>query len=288
MIDPLDRRRNAVRDDLVDARLADRVTRPRYATARPMAVTAPVARCHMAPGEPAVDTEFLFGEPVDLFEEADGWAWVQSTVDAYVGYVPAATLGARGAAPTHVVSVPSAVAYEEATIKRAIRGTLPLGAAVHAAETVETSETFLRVGPGSPLAGAFVLVNHLRPVDAPPPADWVALAEMFVGSPYVWGGKTWGGIDCSGLVQLALQAAGRAAPRDSDMQAAELGVPLAADAPLQRGDLIFWKGHVGIMLDPARLLHANGHHMMTAIEPLAEAVARLDGKGIPVTLRRRP
>jgi cell wall-associated NlpC family hydrolase len=120
--------------------------------------------------------------------------------------------------------------------------------------------------------------------------DWVAVAETFVGAPYLFGGKTWDGIDCSGLVQLAVQTAGGRAPRDSDMQEAELGEPLLPDhRPFARGDLVFWKAHVGVMVDETRLLHANGHHMQTVIEPVDETFARLSARGIePTAVRRLP
>jgi len=290
MIDPLDPRRNAIRDDLADIRLRDRVVRPSYAVPEPMVIAAPVVPCLRAPGGEAVDTEFLCGEAVDLFAAeggvgADGWAWVQSAVDGYVGYVPIDTLVGPGAGPTHRVAVPLAVVYPVASIKRGVLGTLPLGAAVRVAEEVSGSERFARLEGEGP--ERFVLMRHLRPVEASPPADFVAVAEWFQGVPYVWGGKSWSGIDCSGLVQLAVQAAGRAAPRDSDMQAAELGEPLGQGDALRRGDLVFWKGHVGMMVDEARLLHANGHHMMTAIEPLADALERLSAMGLEVTVRRR-
>jgi len=285
--DAPDPRRNAVRDDLADARLKERVVRPRYADPVRRVVRAAVARCHPSPRSPAVDTEFLHGEPLDVFETGDGVAWVQSAVDGYVGYVALDDLAEPGPAPTHLAAVPRAVVYAEPTIKRGVAGALPLGAAVHVTGTVEEGETFAqvaRIGPGG--RAAYVLTKHLRPANAAP-GTFVALAELFVGAPYVWGGKTWEGLDCSGLVQIALQAAGHPAPRDSDMQAGELGEALPDDAPLARGDLIFWRGHVGLMVDGVRLLHASGHHMLTVIEPLGQTIRRLASLGLAVTARRR-
>jgi cell wall-associated NlpC family hydrolase len=119
----------------------------------------------------------------------------------------------------------------------------------------------------------FVWRSHLAPLDAPA-ADFVAVAETLLGAPYLWGGKSSIGVDCSGLVQISLAAADRKAPRDSDMQEARLGKPVSAGAPLQRGDLVFWKGHVGIMRDATTLLHANGTHMLVSSEPLDEVRAR--------------
>jgi cell wall-associated NlpC family hydrolase len=125
---------------------------------------------------------------------------------------------------------------------------------------------------------------HLAPVAG----DFVAQAERFLGAPYLWGGRSARGIDCSALVQLALLAAGREAPRDSDMQAALLGTELPARAALRRGDLVFWKGHVGIMRDRDTLIHANAHHMAVAAEPFGPAAARIAAAGGgPVTGRRR-
>ncbi len=294
MIDPLDRRRNAIRADLADARLKDRVARPRYASPRRMAVGVASVRCRAEAGGDAFDTEFVFGELVDMFAYdklagGDLWAWVQSAVDAYVGYVEASALVPLGPEPTHVVAVPTGIVYPHPTIKRGLLGPLPMGAAVHVREIVSAGEDFALIDPVGRRSGEgdYVLMKHLRP-KGEPPADFVAIAELFVGVPYVWGGKSAAGIDCSGLVQLALAACGQSAPRDSDMQAAELGEPLAEDAPLRRGDLVFWRGHVGIMVDGTRLLHANGHHMMTAVEPLAQTTARLAALGLPVTGRRRP
>ncbi|MEM0906377.1 MAG: NlpC/P60 family protein [Pseudomonadota bacterium] len=314
MIDPLDKRRNAIRPDCAAAHLKESVERARYAEPTRRAIAVPSARCRIGPDLETFDTEFLFGEPVDVFAVDDGeqrgednaaggtllprhWSWVQSAVDGYVGYVETDALRAPGPAPTHKVGVPAAVLYDEPTIKKGNVGRLPLGALVTVPEVIKAAETYARVevswrphrnGPRARQAKdhAFILIQHLKPIDARI-ADWVAIAHDFVGTPYVWGGKSYEGIDCSGLVQAALQAAGLAAPRDSDMQLEELGTIVPDSAALTRGDLIFWRGHVGIMMDEDHLLHANGHHMLTVVEPLREAVDRLANQGLPILQRKR-
>ena len=283
----LDARRNAVRPDLADAALRGHAEAARFVTPERAGIAVPLValRRRPEPGAP-VDTELLHGEPVDVFDTADGWAWVQSRVDRYVGYVEATALAApdvpAGMAP-HRISVPLALVFPEPSIKVTPVTRLPMGAVVPASDLEKHgSERFHKTPLG------YILTQHLTLADRAAP-DWVAVAEAFVGTPYLWGGKSWLGIDCSGLVQLALQMAGREAPRDSDMQAAELGTLLPHDPlpDLARGDLVFWKGHVGIMLDGTRLLHANGYHHRTAVEPLAETIARLNALGLLPTAYRR-
>jgi cell wall-associated NlpC family hydrolase len=179
------------------------------------------------------------------------------------------------------VSVPLALVFRDASIKSPVRMKLPMGARlVVEAEEAAGSERFHRICAG------YVLDQHVAGVHAPE-GDWVRVAETFVGAPYLFGGKTWDGIDCSALVQLAIQSAGGQAPRDSDMQEARLGTPAErTPGACLRGDLVFWKGHVGIMLDDTRLLHANGFHMTTAVEPLAHTRERLGAQGLQVTAVR--
>lgn len=278
----LDRRRHAVREDLADARLRGQVAAPRFAEGQPARLAVPVAPCRRRPADDApLDTEFLFGEPLTVFDVTDGWAWVQSEIDGYVGYVAHAAL-APPVAATHRVAVPLAIVYRDPSIKAPPTMRLPMGAVLQAGAAAEVGgERFHALADGG-----YVLSQHLCGADEAG-GDWVDAAETFLGAPYLFGGRTWDGLDCSALVQVALGWSGRAAPRDSDMQAAELGAPLAADAPLTRGDLVFWSGHVGVMRDATHLLHANGHHMLTASEPLAATVDRLKRMGLPVTARRR-
>jgi len=239
-----------------------------------MHVAAEITDLHRAASATApVDTQLLFGEDVMLYDATEGWGWVQSNADSYVGYVALEALAEGSAAPTHRVRVNRTFIYPRPDIKAPILAALPLGAAVRIAGTE---------GDFAACAdGGFIVAHHLAGLDEKA-ADFVAVAEGLLNVPYLWGGKTALGLDCSGLVQIALAQAGIAAPRDTDLQQEALGAPLppaAADGGLCRGDLIFWRGHVGVMRDALTLLHANAHHMLVASEPLAEAIARIRAKG---------
>ncbi|AWN48484.1 peptidase P60 [Methylobacterium terrae] len=268
----LDPRLTPARPDLADERLRGRVEAARYVPGRPHRIGAPLAPLRRAPDPlAALDSEALRGEAVTVYDVRDGWAFAQLAADGYVGYLPAEALGPADPAPTHRVAAPRTFLYPAADLKRPVLGALSLGAGV----TVDGLEgRYARLH-----GGGFVVAGHLAPVDAIEP-DFAATALRFLGTPYLWGGRSSLGLDCSGLVQAALAAAGIRAPRDSDQQEAALGapVPVALDlSGLRRGDLVFWRGHVGMMLDEARLIHANGHHMAVAVEPLAEAEGRIRG-----------
>lgn len=277
----LDRRLYAYREDLADVALAGRVEARRFVTPRLMQVVEPVVPLHKQPRFDAMQlTQALLGETVKLFDEQEGWAWVQLVRDGYVGYMNGNALAAPGAAASHRVAVPSTFLYPQANLKSQPALAIPLNAQVTVAE---------EQGAFSRLAGGrFVFSAHLKQA-TDFERDFVAVAELYRHVPYLWGGKSVQGLDCSGLVQLALEAAGINAPRDSDMQEADLGTPIAHDdfGNLRRGDLVFWDGHVGIMTDARTLLHANGHHMMVVAEPLAEAAARIARRYGPVTGVRR-
>lgn len=222
------------------------------------------------------DDELLFGEVFTIYDSKDGWAWGQAGSDGYVGYVHTIAC-CEPVGPDHRVTALSTPLLLGPDIKHATRDMLPLNAVV---KVLERAGGFARIAPDG-----FVFLGHLAPLDKLA-ADWVSTAERFVGTPYVWGGKTHFGIDCAGLVQTALVAAGMACPRDADQQEKALGL----DCPFlsrQRGDLVFWNGHVGIMLDAARLLHANSFHMQVEIEPLEDAIARIAPVAGPVTAIKR-
>lgn len=276
-----DPRLNAYRPDLADAALEGRVEATRFVAPRLMQVVDPVVSVHKAPRFDAVQTtQALLGETVKLFEEEEGWAWVQLAGDGYVGYVNGNALSSQLAAPTHRVSVPSTFIYPEASLKSQPAVPVTLNARV----TV-TGEN----GPFSQLhTGRFIFTAHLKPIGEFA-AGYVEVAEMFLHVPYYWGGKSVQGLDCSGLVQLALEAAGQSALRDSDMQEATLGRRLMVNDldGLARGDLVFWSGHVGIMTDQHTLLHANGHHMMVVAEPLKAAENRIAARYGEISSIRR-
>lgn len=279
-----DPRIHAFRPDLADARLEGRVEADHFVEGAAMTVAASVAPLRRAP-EPqaAQETEALFGETVRVFEtRPDGWAWVQLDADRYVGWMRADALRTGTAAATHRVAAPSTLLFPGPDIKRPPLKSLPMGARLtKTAEAEDRNATYVLVEP----EGA-VVVQHLAPVSQAA-QDFVAVAERFVGAPYLWGGRTVAGIDCSGLVQIALGMAGIAAPRDTDMQQRDLGADLPAWEPRRRGDLVFWRGHVGIMLDARLFLHANAFHMATAVEPLEETARRYEAKGVLATGVRR-
>jgi cell wall-associated NlpC family hydrolase len=259
-----DLRLTPARPGLAAAHLKGTVEAARYVVGRPMHVRVGLAGLHREPSSSAaLDTQALYGEDVMLYDARDGWAWVQLAADDYVGYLAADALVEGLATATHRVCVNRTFAYPVADIKAPAVAALPLGAAVN----VEDEEgTFARL-----TECGFVFAPHLRPLGEKI-RDFIAVAEGFLGSPYLWGGKSSLGIDCSGLVQIALAEAGIAAPRDTDLQERALGAALPIDEKLdalRRGDLVFWKGHVGIMCDTQMLLHANAHHMAVASEPLA-------------------
>jgi hypothetical protein len=278
----LDRRLTPARPDLAAASLRGRVEAARFVEGWRRRVIEGVAPLRRAPAhEASLETEALYGEHVLVYEETEGWAWTQLERDRYVGFMPVHALGGADS-PTHRLTVLRSFAYPGPSIKLPPVLALSLGAGL---AVTATDGDFAVTADG-----LHVYARHLAPIAAQQ-TDFVAVAERFLDAPYLWGGRTSQGIDCSGLVQTALAEAGVAAPRDTDMMEAALGAPVAFDdalSDLRRGDLVFWKGHVGIMRDARMLLHANGWHMSVVSESLREARDRTAEKaGGPITSIRR-
>ena len=275
----LDRRTNAFRPDLAASHLRGQVEAARFADGTVYEVIDPIAEVRHAPSaDAALDTQALYGERVTVYETTDeGWAWGQLEADHYVGWMPANALATPGAMPTHKVIVPRTLCFPAANIKLPPLAALSMGAALAVARQDEPFSVTH--------SGWYIPSGHIAPLSTTY-RDHVAVAEMLFGAPYLWGGKSSLGIDCSGLVQVALAATGVACPRDSDMQEQTLGRPAAVDE-IARGDLVFWTGHVAIARDARTLLHANAFHMMVALEPIADAVARIAAAGHNVSAVKR-
>jgi cell wall-associated NlpC family hydrolase len=278
MMPDFDNRLHAYRPDLADVKLLGRIDAKRFVEGVSMEVAVPVATIHREASSTATQTtQALFGERLMAFEIAGDWIWCQLERDGYVGYVARASVSSNLTNPTHRVSVPSTFLYPLPDIKSQVTVGLPMNAKL---EIIGSDDKFSRLSNGK-----YVFAKHVKPLNEFE-SDFVSVAEKFLDVPYYWGGKTAEGLDCSGLVQTSLEVCGISSPRDTDMQERQLGQNLLINDldGLRRGDLVFWKGHVGIMTDQKTLLHANGHHMMTVKEPLAEAVARIAD---PVTSIKR-
>ncbi len=275
-----DPRVTLARDGLAAASLEGVVPAERYLPTTAWQASAPVAAIRRHPARDAEQLDQLvFGEVFEGLEERGGFVFGQATRDGYVGWVDVEALSAPVFAPSHRVAALRTYAFSKPDLKSAPVGLLSLNAL---ATVEDRSGRFVRAA-----RIGWLVEGHLAPVGAAFEADAAAVALRFLHAPYLWGGRESLGLDCSGLVQQALYACGRACPRDADQQQA-LGAPLADPGELRRNDLVFWRGHVGVMLDAETLLHANGFHMAVAAEPLAEAVARIEAAGGgPVTAMRR-
>ncbi len=273
-----DVRLTLMRDGRASTALEGVIAAAEYIEPTVQGLAVPSAAIRRAPDAASEQMDqLLFGELFDVLETQGGWAFGQARRDGYVGFVEAAALAAPAAAPTHWVRALRTYAFSEPDIKSAPAGLYSMNALIAA----EAREGRFVKGAGT----GWFTAGHLSPLGAGE-TDHAAIAEQFLGAPYQWGGRESAGLDCSGLVQQALYACARACPRDSDQQAA-LGHEAAPEG-LERGDFVFWKGHVAIVTGANAIIHANAHHMCVAREPLDQAIARTReaGGGDPTGYRR--
>lgn len=292
------------RPDIAAAYLKGRVTAERYVQGTDHQVTAAVLPIRRAPEDDGnQETQALFGEVFTVYDEADGWGWGQAAFDGYVGYVPMAGLSAPLGVPTHRVRALRSYRFPEPDLKSAPLGLLSMNAKLKITEASDDGKWRREA------RGGWVFGDHLIGL-GDRLADPVAVMEAFLGAPYFWGGRESLGLDCSGLIQNGYEAAGLPIPRDADMQEVYLCAPGRGEAiwtryaeedadsqdddtwralPLQRGDLVYWRGHTGVMVDGTVMLHANATHMAVTRDPLTEMVAHLNRKkDNPVTRIVRP
>lgn len=273
MAETFDRRRHPVRPEIAAQKYRGKVEAVRFSEGEVYQVQADRLEMRKDPRpDCSIDTEALCGERITVYEQTpEGWAWGQLATDGYVGWFSSDGLGPVTAA-SHRVRALRTYKYPGPELKFPPSGLLSIGSKV----TVTGSKVTRGLEYALLDDGTAVVARHLVPIEHVE-ADWVSAAEEFLGTPYLWGGRSSLGLDCSALVQLAAQTGGIEVPRDSDMQEAEAGTEIPYEGPggLLRGDLLFWKGHVGIVTGPNKLLHANGHTMTVAYEPLDTAIERI-------------
>ncbi len=288
MSDELDKRLHVYRADLADERLEGKVQAARFVKGELGTICVPSITLRSAPDrELGVETEALFGEEINIFEVADGWAWIQLLKDSYVGYVPVDAIAYGFKKISHIVDHPRTFLYPEADMKKRPLACLSMGSRLDIVDETEGNGIrFLLTRDGQA-----IVERHCRHFKAFSGPDFVNHAGRLLETPYRWGGCSAFGIDCSGLVQLTMFMAGNYVKRDSDMQAASIGEEIDPGddfSGLQRGDLIFWKGHVAIAEDHDTIIHANGFSMSVSREPLKQAVQRIEPLYGKPTLCRRP
>ncbi len=285
MNDSFDRRVTPIRDDLAAEYLRDQIQVDRYTSGIQMQIKTGFADLRKTPSEKArLDTQLLFGETFTVYDEDGDWVWGQCETDAYVGYTGRCNLSPIKNQPEHFVTALRTYLYPGPDLKLPPIALLSLGSRVcmDSAEKF-ANERFAKVD------GGYVFAKHIQPIDDFV-SDYVFVAELFLGTPYYWGGRTSIGLDCSALVQLAVARLGLACPRDTDLQETMLGEEISVAngfGDLTRGDLVFWRGHVAIMVDSQSMIHANATNMAVTIDPLAEFAAGIEPSEGPVTSIKR-
>src|ERR1700704_3678360 len=277
-----DPRLTPARPDLAAKYLEGRIEAKRFVTGEAFEISDSIAPLRGAPScDAMLLTQALMGERVTIYDRnGEGFAWGQLNSDGYVGWLPDRALAKPVGAPTHKITALRTFAFPGPSIKLPPVDTLLMGTVLTVVRE-DGAFAVTREGWHLPLPHVGRIDSHAE--------DFVTIAERFAGTPYLWGGKSSFGIDCSGLVQVSLNAAGTGCPRDSDMQQDSLGRTLdpAESKTLRRGDLIFWKGHVAIVRDADTIVHANAHHMATVIENTRDAIARIKVAGSEITAIKR-
>jgi cell wall-associated NlpC family hydrolase len=280
----LDRRLHAYRPDLAESGLQGQVEALRFVDGTPAQVAVSVIGLRPKPDfATGIDTELLLGEDVTVFDRAGGWCWVKAASDGYVGYIEDSALSDGEEAPTHIVTVQRTFLYREPELRKPYKTILSMGSRVRIIGVAEVRGNRYAMLED----GTAIFEKHVQPLGAGDGGDYVDIATRFLETPYLWGGRSGVGIDCSGLVQLSMLMTGRRAPRDTDMQAATLGSPIDR-VELRRGDLVFWKGHVATMEDPETIIHATGNTMTVVRENLEAAIKRIGWLYEQPTGYRRP
>lgn len=279
-----DKRLHAYRPDRADLALKGQVRAEHFVKGTAAVVHHPVLDMKASPQHSAeAVSQLILGETVTVFDSAGGWSWVQAVRDRYVGYVAKVGLAEIAASATHLVTVPRTFIYSLADLRSPVNSSCSMGSRLTVMEITETRGTAYAVLPD----GSALIASHLHPLGFQF-EDYVSVAAMFLETPYLWAGKSGFGFDCSGLVQLSMLMCGQSAARDSDMQATSIGAPVeTGPKDLQRGDLVFWTGHVGIMEDAHTMIHASGHAMRVVRENLSDAIDRIAHLyGMPTAYRR--
>ncbi len=280
----MDRRITPVRNDLAADWLRDKFKAERYAAGEPCTVIRDGAPLHFSPERSAtMESQLIHGEVFQVYEQRDGWCWGQNLTDNYVGYVPAVDLAADLPAPDHQVAALHCHLYTEPDLKRPTAGIISMSARV---KIIDIDGKFCRIA-----SGYWLHSRHLVSLDYNT-QDLIGTAVKFIGVPYLWGGRTAQGLDCSSLVQITMAMAGIPAPRDSDLQEAGLGTPVAMDNPrdfsrIEEGDLVFFPGHVGLFVNDWRFLHASAFDMQVSLHGFSDVLDRANSDNAGVTSIRR-